>query len=315
MKEELRIVEPSVELITDLPLLERIERAGRICYRSEEKIQEGSAEKFVKMIIDRGHWSVLGHSQLYVQMCPEYAIDMVMSIPQQLLSQFKFVSLKDGTSVCAAGVDAWLELFTTNYLAFGYSFVKYLPELFSSLLRVNELYANPPITDGWMIGFVGDRVIPMSIEDSMEMLKETMIITLDRASAMQLRTHRLATHSVMSQRYINFEKYGFPYIIPDEVKEAGNEAMLFWYECKFAEVENYKQWLKLGFKPEIARTSLGSDIESTMVVTATLWEWRHIFQMRLDSHAQPAIRKVMKMAQERLLEKYSETELAPLLTF
>ena len=155
----------------------------------------------------------------------------------------------------------------------------------------------------------------MSVEDSMWMLKETMILTLDRASAMQLRTHRLATHSVMSQRYINFEKYGFPYIIPDEVKEAGNDAMLNWYECKFAEIENYHKWIALGFKPEIARTSLGSDIESTMAVTATLWEWKHIFEMRLDPHAQPAIRKVMKMAQERLLEKYSETELATLLTF
>ena len=40
MDGELRIVEPSVELITDLPLLERIERAGRICYRSEERIQK-----------------------------------------------------------------------------------------------------------------------------------------------------------------------------------------------------------------------------------------------------------------------------------
>lgn len=314
MKEELRIVEPSVELITDLPLLERIERAGRICYRSEERIQEGSAEKFVKMIIDRGHWSVLGHSQLYVQLGATYAVDLMMSLPQQLLSQFKLITLKDGTGVCAAGVDSWLEVLTTNYLEFGYYFVKELPQFFSSLLQVSDLYAVPPTSEEYF-SFVGDKVIPMSVEDSMEMLKETMIITLDRAAAMQLRTHRLATHSVMSQRYINFEKYGFPYIIPDEVKEAGDESMLFWYDCKFSEIENYKQWLKLGFKPEIARTSLGSDIESTMVVTATLWEWRHVFQMRLDPHAQPAIRKVMKMAQGRLLEKYSETELAPLLTF
>lgn len=314
MNEDLRIVEPSVELITDLPLLERIERAGRICYRSEERIREGSAEKFVKMIIGKGHWSVLGHSQLYVQLCSDYTIDLMLSTPQQLLSQFKFVSLKDDTSVVAAGVDAWLELFTTTYLPFGHYFVKELPELFSSLLQADELYANPPTEDG-LVSFVGDRVIPMSVEDSMEMLKETMVITLDRAAAMQLRTHRFATHSVMSQRYINFEKYGFPYIIPDEVNEAGSDALMFWHLCKQSEIAHYKQWIAAGFKPEIARTSLGSDIESTMVVTATLWEWRHIFEMRLDPHAQPAIRKVMKMAQERLLEKYSETELATLLTF
>lgn len=318
MDGELRIVKPSVELITDLPLLERIERAGRICYRSEGRIHEGSAGKFVKMIIDRGHWSVLGHSQLYVQLSQGYSAYLSVSIPQQLLSQFTYV-YHGNTVVWAAGVDAWLELFTQGYVCFAYYFIKELPELFSSLLkheRFGQRYGEKPTyaTDEF-VRFVGDEVIPMSVEESMWMLKETMILTLDRASAMQLRTHRLATHSVMSQRYINFEKYGFPYIIPDEVVEAGNDAMLHWYECKFTEIENYHKWIELGFKPEIARTSIGSDIESTMAVTATLWEWVHIFKMRLDPHAQPAIRKVMKMAQERLLEKYSETELAPVLTF
>jgi thymidylate synthase (FAD) len=42
-------------------VLERIERAGRVCYKSEEKISPDSAEKFVKMLVKRGHHSVLEH--------------------------------------------------------------------------------------------------------------------------------------------------------------------------------------------------------------------------------------------------------------
>lgn len=38
-----------------------IEAAGRTCYKSEEKITESSAEAFAKMILSRGHDSVIEH--------------------------------------------------------------------------------------------------------------------------------------------------------------------------------------------------------------------------------------------------------------
>jgi len=41
--------------------LETIETAGRTCYKSENKITQKSAEKFVKMIVQRGHHSVIEH--------------------------------------------------------------------------------------------------------------------------------------------------------------------------------------------------------------------------------------------------------------
>ncbi len=41
--------------------LEIIEKAGRTCYQSEEKITPGSSVKFAKMIISRGHESVIEH--------------------------------------------------------------------------------------------------------------------------------------------------------------------------------------------------------------------------------------------------------------
>lgn len=41
--------------------LEIIELAGRTCYKSENRITPGSAEKFVKMILDLGHETVIEH--------------------------------------------------------------------------------------------------------------------------------------------------------------------------------------------------------------------------------------------------------------
>ena len=66
----MRIIEPSVELInapTYDVLLNTIEVAGRVCYKSEDKIQEGSAEKFIAGIIKRGHEAVIEHGVLTVK--------------------------------------------------------------------------------------------------------------------------------------------------------------------------------------------------------------------------------------------------------
>ena len=48
-------------------LLENIERAGRTCYKSEDKITEGSSKKFAKMVLDRGHHSVIEHGLAIVR--------------------------------------------------------------------------------------------------------------------------------------------------------------------------------------------------------------------------------------------------------
>jgi thymidylate synthase (FAD) len=59
----MKIVPQSVELEGITPhAAQVIERAGRTCYKSEGNISENTASKFVKMIITRGHESVLEHA-------------------------------------------------------------------------------------------------------------------------------------------------------------------------------------------------------------------------------------------------------------
>lgn len=57
------LVEQSASLEAITPdALALIERAGRTCYRSEDRIGPGTAEAFVAMIRRRGHLSVLEHA-------------------------------------------------------------------------------------------------------------------------------------------------------------------------------------------------------------------------------------------------------------
>lgn len=66
----MKIIKPDVQFITPIDgatILKRLEQCGRVCYKSEDKITEGSAEKFVVGIIKRGHEAVLEHCSFTVK--------------------------------------------------------------------------------------------------------------------------------------------------------------------------------------------------------------------------------------------------------
>lgn len=75
----MRIIEQSYEILTDLSnpietILKPIERAGRVCYKSENLITDESCITFCKNILNRGHEAVIEHSQLSVKFVCDRAI-------------------------------------------------------------------------------------------------------------------------------------------------------------------------------------------------------------------------------------------------
>lgn len=67
----MKMVSPSFELL-DCPdgmaLLQKIELAGRVCYKSEAKITPDSAYGFVRRLLESGHESVLEQEKISVRM-------------------------------------------------------------------------------------------------------------------------------------------------------------------------------------------------------------------------------------------------------
>ena len=66
----MKLIKPSVEIESEIngdKILKFIEKIGRVCYRSEDKITSDSAIKFVKNVIARGHLSVIEHFNISVR--------------------------------------------------------------------------------------------------------------------------------------------------------------------------------------------------------------------------------------------------------
>lgn len=68
----MKLIKPKAELILQQDGLEgvykQIEIAGRVCYHSEDRITEDSAEKFYKMLVNSGHYAMLEHGTVYLDM-------------------------------------------------------------------------------------------------------------------------------------------------------------------------------------------------------------------------------------------------------
>ncbi len=65
------VMRPKVEIEKNykngMEILKNLERYGRVCYKSEDRITETSAENFIKGAIKRGHFSVIEHEKITVR--------------------------------------------------------------------------------------------------------------------------------------------------------------------------------------------------------------------------------------------------------
>ena len=66
----MKIIQPKVLIENQdwSKLLRRIEAKGRVCYKSEDRIDDQSASDFIEGLIKRGHLSVLEHEKVSVKL-------------------------------------------------------------------------------------------------------------------------------------------------------------------------------------------------------------------------------------------------------
>ncbi len=65
---DIKVIDPQVIVHDrlDIQLLKNLEKYGRVCYKSEDRITEDSAPRFIKSLIKRGHESVIEHEKVTV---------------------------------------------------------------------------------------------------------------------------------------------------------------------------------------------------------------------------------------------------------
>lgn len=148
----------------------------------------------------------------------------------------------------------------------------------------------------------------------------TVEFNVDRGVTHEVVRHREASFAQESTRYCNYSKGKFGNHITvinidggmdiDPTMQDLNEdvKLEIWKEWKegCADAERrYMRMLNLGCSPQIARSVLPTGLASTIMVTANLREWRHIFALRaleLTGPVHPQMLEVMLPLYKECLE-------------
>ena len=112
----MRLVKAGFERITEKDPIKKIEQVARVCYKSEDKICEGSAEKMVRSLVRSKHYAMLEHGSIIMEASIEGYTDLKRLV-DKIKEEYGVDVMLRFTDVCYSGrflisgnMRMWLEL-------------------------------------------------------------------------------------------------------------------------------------------------------------------------------------------------------------
>jgi thymidylate synthase (FAD) len=307
----MKTVSPSFEVLDKLDresLAVRIEYCGRICYKSEDKINHASALPFVSKMAEHGHNSVLemGVVTLEVNCIKD---DQVTEL---FLTQPRYLQIdRDGTRLLITGsVRAFRELLMFHpeckvvRAMCGYLNNRH-PYFFSTILPKGGFQQGSSISVRKIELDEVDR-LPANQWSRHRYIAVKFIV--NRAITHEIVRHRPCSFLQESQRYCRYsdDKFGSEVtFIKPMFFEEGSPEYGIWKKAMEDTEGMYLQLLETS-TPQAARTVLPNSCKTELIVYASLVEWRHIFKLRTTKAAEPSMREVMIPLHEDFRHRFAE---------
>ena len=306
----MHIIDPSFRILDDLDqasLAVRIEYCGRICYKSEHRIDPESAIPFVRKMAEHGHNSVLemGVVTLRVECAsPEPVAALFFCQPKFL----QIDRLAADRLLVSGSVRAFREMLGNHpddlvSRAIARFLARRHPYFFEGLLPAPDASAAAGITVT-KVPLAEVERLPVDQRARHRHLAVTFIV--NRAVTHELVRHRPCTFLQESQRYCRYadDKFGNEVtFIKPLFFAADSPEFAVWKESMAAMERQYLRLLETS-SAQAARTVLPNSCKTEIIVYANLAEWRHILALRTSRAAEPSMREVMIPLQAELRRRY-----------
>ena len=276
----MRLIKQSFEIWNQPAGLEgiykQIEKAGRVCYKSEDKITEDSAKPFVDRMIKSGHGAMLEHGTVYMFMpigCDKHDYHVAWKYHKNKYSKViirneHFLLNKNGYYI------------TTNFRVL--------------------------VENGWL-----DDLKYICKPTEYHEKRVCVHFICDRGILAEFTRHRVFSFSAESTRYCNYSKDKFgnelTFIIPCWMDIPEGSINLGNYDKTSARYEdgnvhiidikspyvgvdfirslceaesNYLSIVRNGWKPQEARAVLPNSLKTELVMTGFVSDWKHFFRIR-----------------------------------
>lgn len=294
-----------------------IELAGRTCYKSENKMTESSAKKFVSNLLNAGHTAMLEHAHIILQTTREHALQFVDklndSYRKYINISINYRSAEAGTFISGSFRTFIQLLETVNDYQIQLVLHRHYPELFESpdmnvecdiecmLLSRDEFI--DAVRDAYC--YADNNNIANSI--IRKHITHTIKFICDRGVSHEFVRHRPASFAQESTRYCNYsnDKFGneITVIRPCYWADDSKQMKLWKIACDFAE-SKYFDLLISGATPQEARSVLPNSLKTELIITATEDEWQHIINLRYHGTTgkpHPQMYEVMEIAYPKLI--------------
>ena len=269
----MKLIKPSYEILPQAPGLEgvykQIELAGRICYRSEDKITETSAKEFVDMLIKRGHLSVLEHGTVYLDFTDEWPHKKYIENPYSkvykntLENNWEAPHLYVTTNMRVIIENGWEDD------------LKYICE-------PTKYHAKRTT-----VKFICSR------STSHQLVRH-------RSMSFAQESQRYCNYSL--DKFDNQITFVYPSWLEEFDEQRGLDDSPwpdFTYGLLYAE-DRYFELLEQGLKPQQARQILPNACKTELVVTGFNDDWKQLLELRCSTGADPDIKELMNPLKEEL---------------
>lgn len=283
----MRLIKPSFSIWGHENTLEgiykQIERVGRVCYKSEDKISENTYKDFVDRMIKSGHGAMLEHGTVYLY-SPTY--DYVNA---------------------------------NGEVEYGNPLERYEDDCYSVVRqdRDNQGVEGYYVTTNYRV------LVENNLLDDLQYICEptefhekrhTVKFICDRGVSHEFVRHRVFSFAQESTRYCNYSKDKFDncvtYILPlwceninPEDYERNPKLMYnanssltdneINFLCGLYDTESrYLKLLENGWTPQQARAVLPNSLKTELVMTGFASDWEHFFKLRDTGSAHPQAREL-----------------------
>ena len=292
----MRLIKPKVEIINQKPgvegLFKHMELCARTCYKSEDKITEDSARKFIdNVIVARGHTAMLEHGTVYLK------------IPYGIMYDTGYFSN---------------EAIATKYIDNPYSIVQnsQIYDYWCVTSNYRVLLQN-----GWL-----DDLQYLCEPTEYHVRRITVRFICDMGVAREFCRHRVFSFAQESTRYCNYSKAKFGKelncIIPCwyknmfegnsynielchtydlTISEGLSRTEAAWIQAMCEAESTYFGLLTEGEPAQQARNVLPLALKTELIMTGTVEQWIEFLKLRCANDAHPQARELAIELRDRLL--------------
>ena len=281
-----------------------IEKAGRVCYKSEDKATDTSAETFVKGLIRRHHNAMLEHGDMIFELGDDHIYANVAEALQIIRDKGYQPPMLEMTKVghrciVSANIRAWLELFQSGSLAGRYFIGFFDPVYIQGMGFMDEDAGPDPRVRQIRYADLADPL------EKYVHLRQTVCFTCDRGVSHEFVRHRVMSFAMESSRYCNYSQDRFgreiTVIEPCYLTLHTEPYDLWKRQCMSAETAYFTE-LNLGLQPQEARAVLPTSTKTELVMTGTLRQWDHFFDLRARQVTGPAHPQAAELALPLMLD-------------